>query len=74
MFNGHGQNYFVDAIAFGLSTLPVCFVFVLIVAAMLEERSRVRGRRRRSNGKRGVRCVPGYHKPATPPLRRSSLR
>jgi hypothetical protein len=41
MFTGHQQNYFVDAVAFALSTIPAIAIALLLIASHVQVRRRV---------------------------------
>jgi len=40
MLGGHGQNYFADALAFGLAIIPVAFLLAVVTASLLEAQYR----------------------------------
>ena len=48
MFLSHGQNYFIDAVAFTASIIPVALLIGLVALSLLEDsRRRYRAGRRR---------------------------
>jgi heme exporter protein D len=53
MFGGHGQDYFYDGLAFGLSLIPFAIIVALIAASLLKEppkhRASVRERKARNS-------------------------